>query len=127
MLGGETEPCRTAALPRKQGRVCVRGDVRERKRAAEGVFGRKLEGHGREAWYLCSVSSRSFMYLVVFSLRWLSGERERERQPIMILLAWYPSNTHNILVLLMLILFSNLRLHKDPHRPLQGDPAHFRA
>lgn len=125
MLGGETEPCQTAALPRKQGRVCVRGDVRERKRAAEGVFGRKLEGHGREAWYLCSVSSRSFMYLVVFSLRWLSGERER--QPIMILLAWYPSNTHNILVLLMLILFSNLRLHKDPHRPLQGDPAHFRA
>lgn len=45
------------------------------------MFVRKLEENGRKACYLCSVSSRSFMYLVVFSFRWLSGERgggERE-------------------------------------------------
>ena len=64
---------------------------------AADPFGRRQE-NGRKPYYLCSVSSRSFMYLVVFSLRWLSGEGERETHThtqliIILLLAWYPSST----------------------------------
>lgn len=67
----------TAGTPKRAlSRGCgdVFGEKGGKKWAAADLFGRKLE----ENVYLCSVSSRSFMYLLVFSFRWLSGDRQRK-------------------------------------------------